>query len=189
MPLQRGTTPEEIAAAVRFILSAPAMTGQMIALDGGQHLGWAQASGRPTVEESEMAMSDADLFAAARALGADKTAGFRRILVRDLVLQCEIGVFRHERGARQRVRINLDLAVREDGVPIADDLRNVVCYDEIVSAIRQLSEAGHFNLVETLAERIAEYALPMPASASPGCGSRSSCLSRHRQRRDRDRTH
>ena len=41
MPLGRGTTPEEIAAAVRFILAAPAMTGQMIALDGGQHLAWA----------------------------------------------------------------------------------------------------------------------------------------------------
>jgi hypothetical protein len=27
---------------VRFLLSAPAMTGQMMALDGGQHLGWAQ---------------------------------------------------------------------------------------------------------------------------------------------------
>ena len=27
---------------MRFILAAPAMTGQMIALDGGQHLGWAQ---------------------------------------------------------------------------------------------------------------------------------------------------
>lgn len=40
-PLQRRTAPEEIAAAVRFILDAPAMTGQMIALDGGQHLGWA----------------------------------------------------------------------------------------------------------------------------------------------------
>ncbi len=38
--LGRGTTPEEIAAAVRFILSAPAMTGQMIVLDGGQHLNW-----------------------------------------------------------------------------------------------------------------------------------------------------
>jgi NAD(P)-dependent dehydrogenase (short-subunit alcohol dehydrogenase family) len=36
--LRRGAEPEEIAAAVRFILSAPAMTGQMIALDGGQHL-------------------------------------------------------------------------------------------------------------------------------------------------------
>jgi NAD(P)-dependent dehydrogenase (short-subunit alcohol dehydrogenase family) len=47
MPLRRGTSPQEIAAAMRFILSAPAMTGQMVALDGGQHLGWAQ-SGRVT---------------------------------------------------------------------------------------------------------------------------------------------
>ena len=39
-PLGRGTSPEEICAAVRFILAAPALTGQMIALDGGKHLGW-----------------------------------------------------------------------------------------------------------------------------------------------------
>lgn len=38
--LGRGTTPDEICAAVRFILASPAMTGQMIALDGGQHLAW-----------------------------------------------------------------------------------------------------------------------------------------------------
>ncbi len=38
--LRRGTTPDEICAALRFILAAPAMTGQMIALDGGQHLAW-----------------------------------------------------------------------------------------------------------------------------------------------------
>ncbi len=42
MPLKRGTTPEEIADAVRFLIGARAMTGQMLALDGGQHLGWAQ---------------------------------------------------------------------------------------------------------------------------------------------------
>ena len=38
--LERGTTPQEISAAARYILSAPAMTGQMIVLDGGQHLMW-----------------------------------------------------------------------------------------------------------------------------------------------------
>jgi NAD(P)-dependent dehydrogenase (short-subunit alcohol dehydrogenase family) len=38
--LGRGTTPDEIAQAIQFILNAPAMTGQMIALDGGQHLAW-----------------------------------------------------------------------------------------------------------------------------------------------------
>ncbi len=38
--LQRGTSPKEISQALAFILSAPAMTGQMIVLDGGQHLVW-----------------------------------------------------------------------------------------------------------------------------------------------------
>jgi len=37
-PLRRGPTLDEITAAVRFILATPSMTGQMIALDGGQHL-------------------------------------------------------------------------------------------------------------------------------------------------------
>lgn len=41
-PLQRGASPEEILDGVRFVLAASAMTGQMIALDGGQHLGWEQ---------------------------------------------------------------------------------------------------------------------------------------------------
>lgn len=39
-PLGHGADPKEIGAAVRYILEAPSMTGQMIALDGGQHLGW-----------------------------------------------------------------------------------------------------------------------------------------------------
>ncbi len=38
--LGRGTSPTEISAAVQFILSQPALTGQMIVLDGGQHLVW-----------------------------------------------------------------------------------------------------------------------------------------------------
>jgi NAD(P)-dependent dehydrogenase (short-subunit alcohol dehydrogenase family) len=38
--LGRGTSPVEISGAVKFILSQPALTGQMIALDGGQHLVW-----------------------------------------------------------------------------------------------------------------------------------------------------
>jgi NAD(P)-dependent dehydrogenase (short-subunit alcohol dehydrogenase family) len=38
-PLRRPTSPAEIAGAIRFILTSPSFTGQMIALDGGQHLG------------------------------------------------------------------------------------------------------------------------------------------------------
>ncbi len=43
VPLKIGPSPQEIAQAVHFILEAPSMTGQMIALDGGQHLAWRTA--------------------------------------------------------------------------------------------------------------------------------------------------
>lgn len=49
-PLGHGAKPEEISDAVRFILAAPAMTGQMMALDGGQHLGWSMPSDRKVEE-------------------------------------------------------------------------------------------------------------------------------------------
>lgn len=51
VPLGRRVMPIEIADAVRFILDAPSMTGQMIALDGGQHLGWTQEAAGQAVEE------------------------------------------------------------------------------------------------------------------------------------------
>jgi len=38
--LGRGPALDEITGAVNFILATPSMTGQMIALDGGQHLAW-----------------------------------------------------------------------------------------------------------------------------------------------------
>jgi NAD(P)-dependent dehydrogenase (short-subunit alcohol dehydrogenase family) len=38
--LERRATPEEIARAVLYLVDAPSVTGQMIAVDAGQHLGW-----------------------------------------------------------------------------------------------------------------------------------------------------
>ena len=38
--LKRGSNPVDICAALGFLLDAPAVTGQMIAVDGGQHLAW-----------------------------------------------------------------------------------------------------------------------------------------------------
>jgi NAD(P)-dependent dehydrogenase (short-subunit alcohol dehydrogenase family) len=42
MPLRRSAGVDEICACVRFIVTTPSLTGQMIVLDGGQHLGWLQ---------------------------------------------------------------------------------------------------------------------------------------------------
>jgi len=49
-PLKRAVTPGDIADGVRFILASRALTGQMIALDSGQHLGWAMPQGKEVLE-------------------------------------------------------------------------------------------------------------------------------------------
>jgi NAD(P)-dependent dehydrogenase (short-subunit alcohol dehydrogenase family) len=38
--LNRGSNPEDVAAALIYFLEAPAVTGQLLCVDGGQHLGW-----------------------------------------------------------------------------------------------------------------------------------------------------
>jgi NAD(P)-dependent dehydrogenase (short-subunit alcohol dehydrogenase family) len=51
VPLRHGAGPDEIGRAAVTILTLPAMTGQMLALDGGQHLQWAAGPNAPPAEE------------------------------------------------------------------------------------------------------------------------------------------
>ena len=51
VPLQRATGLDEFAAAVRFLIAARSFTGQMLALDGGQHLNWGPVAPDTVPEE------------------------------------------------------------------------------------------------------------------------------------------
>lgn len=82
-----------------------------------------------------------------------------RILVRDLVLKCLIGIHAHELLAPQRVRINVEMAVLEHAGPMSDDIANVVSYEDVIEGVKRLLAEGHINLVETLAEKIAALCL------------------------------
>lgn len=85
-----------------------------------------------------------------------------RIIVSDLVLPWRIGVRRHEEDRRQRVRINLDLVVREQADPMADNYQAVTCYEKIIEKIRQMAAAGHVKLAETVAHKVALMCLMEP---------------------------
>lgn len=91
--------------------------------------------------------------------GTSSGAEYYRVFVKDLVLVCSIGAYPHERLKPQRVRFNVDLRVQAPVEPIGDDLANVFSYDTVTAAIRGLTTNGHINLVETLAEKIADWCL------------------------------
>lgn len=100
---------------------------------------------------------------------ADVARGLRHVFLRDMVLQASIGVHPPEHEATQRVRINVDLAVMDDGAralsrtPVGrDELTRVVDYERIANTVRQIVASGHVRLVETLAERIADACLADP---------------------------
>ena len=90
---------------------------------------------------------------------ADAHNRLRHVVIRDLVLACSIGVHRHEHAKPQRVRINVDLGVRDEGADLGDDLANVVCYEQIANGVRAIVAEGHIGLVETMAESIAVMCL------------------------------
>jgi dihydroneopterin aldolase len=90
---------------------------------------------------------------------ADARMRIRHVFVRDLELEANIGVHRHEKGRLQPVRINVDLTVEEMDGELGDKLANVVDYEAVVDGIKAILAGGHLNLVETLAERIAAHCL------------------------------
>jgi dihydroneopterin aldolase len=85
-----------------------------------------------------------------------------RVFVRDLVIACSIGAHAHERDGPQRVRVNVEIDVATEARAAGDRLANVLDYEAVVTAIRRIAGHGHINLVETLAERIAEASLTDP---------------------------
>jgi dihydroneopterin aldolase len=101
---------------------------------------------------------------------ADAQRAVRHVFLRDMVLRASIGVHAFEHEATQRIRINLDLGVEDDGAgPLSrvapraaagvDELCRVVDYEAVARQVRAIVAAGHVRLLETLAERIAEACL------------------------------
>ena len=97
---------------------------------------------------------------------ASNARALRHMFLRDMVLIASIGVHPHEHAAPQRVRINVDLGVEDDGArplsrtPVGrDELARVVDYEKMADRVRAIVATGHVRLVETLAERIAEACL------------------------------
>lgn len=85
-----------------------------------------------------------------------------RISVRDHEVEVEIGAFQAERGTTQRISFNIVVEVRPITDPVEDDVDRILSYDKVTEAIAASLAEERLNLLETLAERIAERILFEP---------------------------
>lgn len=89
---------------------------------------------------------------------ANAARGLRHVFVNRLAVEANIGIHPHERAAAQTIWISLDAAVAEANDEAAN-IADVVCYEGMTKQVQALLAEGHVDLVETLAERIADMLL------------------------------
>lgn len=77
------------------------------------------------------------------------------IAVEGIEIDAEIGVYPHERGIRQALRIDLRLDTDVRHAAASDDLSETLDYDRAVAIACEVAGSGHHALIETVAEKLA----------------------------------
>ena len=78
------------------------------------------------------------------------------IYLHDLRVDAVIGIFEWERRVKQTIVLDLDMAADIRKAASSDNIRDTLDYKAVAKRITGFVEASRFELVETLAERIAE---------------------------------
>jgi dihydroneopterin aldolase len=86
----------------------------------------------------------------------------RRVFIDRYELMASVGIYERERRYIQRVIVSLSLLVNDDYDGVSDTLGNVYNYELSINAIKDTIESAHFNLIETMAQRIADICLEAP---------------------------
>ena len=92
---------------------------------------------------------------------ANAARGLRHVFVNRLAVEASIGIHPHERENKQTIWLTIDAGVREESAT-PEAIVDVVCYEDICKLATALATDGHIDLVETLAERIADRLMEDP---------------------------
>lgn len=109
-----------------------------------------------------MAIDVADLRGAVDLKATLKLEQARRIFLRNFSTQISMGIHEHEKAARQRIVINVDLYLDPETRIERDSIRETVDYDFLRDEILKIADSGHFHLQETFCERILAICLDKP---------------------------
>lgn len=85
-----------------------------------------------------------------------------RVRVTGLKLDAEVGVYDHEYGCKQPIRVNLDAQVDDTAMRPEGALSEAVNYASLAELVRQITGARHHELLEDLAQAILDAAFADP---------------------------
>ena len=78
----------------------------------------------------------------------------KKILIKDLTLDLQLGYYDFEKGKKQKVKFNLEVGYQDKNPTNDKDIKSIVNYSKIVKLIEKLVKNKHYNFLETLAEDV-----------------------------------
>ncbi len=84
------------------------------------------------------------------------------LFIRALPVDCIIGIHPFERASRQRLLISLTLSSDFSRAAEHDDISQAIDYTALAARIEAFAQEGQFQLIETLAERLADELFEAP---------------------------
>ena len=82
----------------------------------------------------------------------NKSSVKRTVFIKDFIIQEIIGIHKHEKINKQKIKFNIVINVDQNTVPNEKDIKSIVDYEKITNKLKKLAENKKYNFLESLAE-------------------------------------
>ena len=82
----------------------------------------------------------------------DKSKIKRTVFIKDFIIEEIIGIHKHEKIKKQKIKFNIILDVNQSSVPDERDIKSIVDYEKITNKLENLTKIKKYNFLESLAE-------------------------------------
>jgi len=82
----------------------------------------------------------------------DKSSIKRTVFIKDFIIEEIIGIHKHEKIKKQKIKFNIVIDVDQNTLPVEDDIKSIIDYEKIINKLENLANKKKYNFIESLVE-------------------------------------